>query len=226
MSEALKIMACRLPQTLIDQAQRHADLYRTSLSQLLREGLEYRLSCKTWPPRPQTTLHNVPTHIHTLLADLTTHLTHVQEELWALPGNDVVPSTSPTAQESTATDEHGLSYNGITEEENTLTYNRHTEHDDTVFPEDTNPYNSNTKEDGASSYNGIITSLKDNQKDTGQLGYDRSKFTLGTACKRGHLWSNTGMTLRELKNGKVGECVECHRERARASVARQRKQRL
>src|SRR5712692_7381169 len=39
----LKIVACRLPETLIDQAQRYADLYHTSLSALLREGLEWRL---------------------------------------------------------------------------------------------------------------------------------------------------------------------------------------
>jgi hypothetical protein len=52
--------------------------------------------------------------------------------------------------------------------------------------------------------------------------YDSVRFILGTLCSRGHDWQGTGQSLRELRQGKVADCTECHRERSRATAEAKR----
>jgi hypothetical protein len=55
MSAPHKLVAARLPLSLVSQAQRYADLYRTTVSQLIRQGLELRLRAPALPlPGPAT----------------------------------------------------------------------------------------------------------------------------------------------------------------------------
>lgn len=45
-------------------------------------------------------------------------------------------------------------------------------------------------------------------------GFDETRFYLGSLCKRGHEWSNTGKSLRRKSKR---ECMACHHERAQAA---------
>ena len=76
----LKVAAVRLPQELIDAAQRHADLYHTSVSTLLREGLELRLRS---PQPPEAAEHQqtvLPATI-TMLTDIAKRLSTAAAEV-------------------------------------------------------------------------------------------------------------------------------------------------
>jgi hypothetical protein len=52
--------------------------------------------------------------------------------------------------------------------------------------------------------------------------YDPTRYQLGALCKRGHAYRATGQSLREIRQGKVGECAACHLERSRATAEAKR----
>lgn len=110
MAEHATMIACRLPDALIDDARRYAALYHSDLSKLLREGLTYRLCFKSWPPIPSRDMPpgTLPPHVDTLLHDLATHLDQVRSELAdSLPSRVGVPNGETLTEEQSA-------YDGIT----------------------------------------------------------------------------------------------------------------
>lgn len=55
--------------------------------------------------------------------------------------------------------------------------------------------------------------------------FDADKFCLGTLCKQGHEYENTGFSLRYKRNGKGAkgnDCVECSKQRAAAHRCKHR----
>ena len=84
MAESTRLVAARIPDTLAEEAERYALLARTTLSHLIRQGLELRLHTHRWPRGAGTTPPgSVPTHVAVLLADLARHLAEVRQELAA-----------------------------------------------------------------------------------------------------------------------------------------------
>ena len=99
MAEPSKLVAARLPVALVTEAERYAILARTTVSHLLRQGLELRLHAHRWPvpmegPPPPGTL---PPHVAQLLTDLSAHLNQVRQELATCAPPPVLPApTEPT----------------------------------------------------------------------------------------------------------------------------------
>ncbi len=186
MTDTLKIVACRLPQTLIAEAQRYADLYHSSMSELLRQGLEYRLSCAPWPPAPPDHTQAVPPHVIALLTDLARHVEQVQHELLGLSNTGVYNGNALHDHTPTT--------------ETTPAYNSHTSQD--VLP----VVSGNTLHD-PTSYNGRTSAKGDIQP-----GYDATRFVLGTLCPRDHAYQGTGQSLLRLPKY---VCPQCDAERAR-----------
>ncbi len=103
MAEPSTMVACRLPAWLIDDAKRHARLYHSDLSKLLREALTYRLAFKTWPPAPRDARPGaLPPHVHDLLRDLATHVDQVRRDLAQAPDPPAEPAGPSGAQEDAA----------------------------------------------------------------------------------------------------------------------------
>lgn len=64
MAESTRLVAARIPDTLAEEAKRYALLARTTLSHVIRRGLELRLHTHRWPRAAGTTPPgSVPTHV-------------------------------------------------------------------------------------------------------------------------------------------------------------------
>jgi hypothetical protein len=58
------------------------------------------------------------------------------------------------------------------------------------------------------------------------LGYDPTRFILGRPCPRGHLFGETGQTLRRVRRGDCPQCSALQKRAARQRRAETREERL
>jgi hypothetical protein len=190
-----KAVAVKLPPELLDAVQRYSDLHRINVSQLIREGLEWRLygqahgQVADQSPFPETERVHLAATLHQLA-----------ERLW--PGK---PSTGPTGTDTTG-------YNG-----NTLTdakeYDGYTATDAAEYNGNTPPVSDSAPQPSAETLAEEAGVIMDPELGPILLKRDKSrgvKFYLGGAGKKcGHRYRDTGQTL---YLNRTGYCRECDRE--------------
>jgi hypothetical protein len=187
----LKVIAVRLPQTLIAQAERHADLHHTSISALLREGLEMRLHDRQSAQKYNGNTAPSP-EMRAMLAHLATTLVTAAEEVRKACGGDIARReyNSNTITEKEA-------YNGTTSEEQ--------------------PYNGMTSSLAPPPPPAPTLAPDDQEPQTTEVVFDPAVHRLGKPCTRNHLYGDTGKTPRLKKSGNCPICkgIEQHARRQR-----------
>lgn len=220
-------LTVRIPATLYDRLEAFAEgLHFTrgtpQLSGCVREALEHFLVCpQMWQTQNVHTDHSAnnrqTTTIHTAAMDNNRQTENGTET--------VVPMSTDTEDTIRQTDnstdtvvpilvlagDNNRQTTNCTEAQASIPAeepeeNGQTQNSTASQPETAEPYSDDTRQTES-----VPTAVP---------AYDHTRYQLGALCKRGHAYGDTGQSLRELRQGKVADCAECHRERARTSQGR------
>jgi len=196
-------LLARVPQDLVDHVKDYAEIHDTSISALIREGLEWRL---------QTGLSHKEGAYNSNTALPQQTITTVQEQAALLRrlaqtlarSADTLLTISPQDMSSTPEGERlgkaSVDYSNTGIE--TRAYNRNTEVEQCA---DTGAYPSNApaEHEEESSNTVLQESIPP---------FDPTKYTLGKLCPRGHSYHSTGQSLLRVSDR---HCIACDREKKR-----------
>lgn len=202
-------VSLRIPHNLAERARRSAALQRQSVTALLLDGLRWRIgegdphavgTALPQPVPPGAKSDGNPDPSCGLLTD-TTRMALLEEIRTALACQatqlyEIAQAILPRC--SVVDDNQYLSNTVI-------------EHEQTAHGAARQPETAEQQSDDTQQTHNVPADVPD---------YDPTRFQLGALCKRGHAHGDTGQSLRELRGGKVADCSECHKERARTSQAR------
>lgn len=201
-------VSLRIPHALAEQTKRYAALRRQSVTELLLDGLKWRIGAGDSCDKGTALLQQSPYGEEYYGNTETSH---------AVLSDTVNPALLEeirTALACQATHLHAIAQ--------ALTQHASVPND--------NQYLSNTLIEHAVDIQGdpmppvpIDTAATLQQPETVPADppdYDPARFALGKLCQRGHTYGETGQSLRERRGGKVTDCRACHQERARASQAK------
>lgn len=198
----------RLPRDLYDQAQQHAKRRQTTLTELVREGLQLRLE--------------TPTDPRDILA---TQDSTVMQELRQMIADEVQAALAAQRERAPAQPPSDIAH-----DENTVLHETHTQAKpadarDEHLPFDTDSAPARVFLEASTveltyDSNAVLPKRKKPTPAKGQSqGFDRDKFHLGALCNRKHEYGQTGKSLRRNhKNPNQRHCLECVRENNRAYV--------
>jgi hypothetical protein len=200
-------ISLKIPTTLLTSVKRYARQHRQTVSELIRDGLEWRIGegdprglGLAMPPQTAPDDHEYYGNTETsaeVLAEIRTALARQEAQLQALAqALESQPAVSPPEMYS------GNTAKVSTGQQSTLALapegdgrhappEIHAESSNTVLQEDVPPF-------------------------------DPNRFVLGPLCQKRHDYDGQGHSLRQI--GGKHECVECTRARKRAYKGRQREQ--
>jgi len=201
-----KTISLKMPQELLDRVQSYARLHRQSISELIRDGLEWRItegdprSLGVSPPqhtRSKDDEYSRNTEIPSEVLEKPEHAGILEEIRTALARQEAQLQGLTHALEQRPAVSTPIEYSG-----NAINAPREQrsipepalEEDAWHAPQDVHEVSSNTV-------------LPENVP-----AFDTTKYALGKLCPRAHNYSNTGQSLLRVSDR---HCIACDREKAR-----------
>jgi hypothetical protein len=233
----LKVIACRLSPSLIAEAQRYADLHHSSVSTLLREGLELRLQELRLQRVAFSSSSAVPTAMSpatvAMLRQLASTLNTAAEEVRSvcqqhLEGEMYNGNTIAIGEMYNGNTPLEEAYNGNTPETLALepTTESAAEEMETATPAQTpdarepRQATKRGKRSVSPTHADVSPPAPALVPDTDIPAFDTSKYSLGKLCPRGHDYHGTGQSLLRLPQQ---HCRQCDTEQKRERRQRQAK---
>ncbi len=186
-----KALAVKLPEQMIDEVRRYADLHGMSISEVIREGLDMRLH------GPQQAseyggITAIPATTVTVLTRLATTLTTAAEQLRSACAGATLADVEA---------QHGTLESYISTQN--TEYNSNTEYNGNIL--DRMPH-----------FEPQPVPQEDTQQPDACPPFDPTKYVLGKLCKLGHEWGTTGQSLLSTSSHTCKTCKAASKRRKRA----------
>jgi hypothetical protein len=242
-------LLARVPAELADCVKAYAIRHQQSISELIRDGLvwrldegdphqqRYRTELATAPLHPGLTLvldeDDDTTPVPSVEADID-EIHHIYDVIQKIEQASAERNTNNTENTVTVIQDKDMAAEGMLATDNisVIQNNNIVLHETKTLDQtrvlQSRPTHMRTPPAGIAEADALedrpLVPAGENRPQHPAPDYDHTRYRPGPLCKHGHAYGDTDQSLREIRpnRGGIGDCTECHRERARASIARLR----